>query len=923
MSDFKKQFILKSKSGFDELIKVLDAPIDNNDTVSNLENKKALQTKRKTFVEAKSIIKGILELDYNQQAWARKSVESLITSGKSSIELLIDTLDDKIKNVDKIAKNAGDVANAVESKILAFNDAYVIMTHIDELERIVSEDEIVLKDTEFNEGYCEIYADKYTEWGDSKGFSQKAGYDPDLDAVKICPNGTVGEIIVIEGLRIALPKPPPKTKTLFNDKKKKDQYWRRQAPPRTLGKKTAKAHESFIHDEFKRKREGIWFMNNGKQEYVTGAHWFVMNHCRTGADGFYYHFTKAQQKLLIYAEACWCDERSYGMIFEKIRRFGATDCLSGMGLCKSITVRKAIAGMTSKKDSDAKKNFIRQTYMFANLPFYFKPICRDERPKASLEFMSPSSRTSKTNKDKEIQDNSLETIINYESTTEDSYDGDEVLFYLGDEFSKWKKQNGNTISHLEMIQKSITKGIRITGKIFLISTVEQYTGKDPDEDDDALAGDRYKKIYYNSIPTERDGNGQTLSGLYKIFVSVLEHYEGLIDIYGYPIVEDPPKPIKTFNGGLAAKGIRTILENKLAAFKGNARARIEFLRKTPMREEDGFAVKDGNCIFNQGNIVDQLSFIDSLLKNKHGLPGELRRGNFEWKDGIKDCGKVLWRDDPNGRFLISWMPSESLQNKVILKGKRKFPGNPDIGAFGIDDYRVTKAADGKGSKGSLHGYAKENTHGPSHTFFLEYLCRPKDKPTFRDDMIMAMVFYGIPALIENNVDDLLKEMHRRGYSGYSIRRPDKSKRKLSTDEEMYGGIPAQNESVRELQSTALEFYIEHRIGEIDDQEYGQMYFVKTLLDWIAFDPKNRTKRDASISSSLAIIGATRGVKKSSSTAEERKELLQGVTGRFDNTGVRARAIVKPMDEQAVRKKINPSSRRSAGRYNNRPGRFKK
>ncbi len=923
MSDFKKQFIQKSKAGFKELIKVLDANIDHDLAASNLSNKQALQTKRKTFVEAKNIVKGVLELDYNQQSWARESIENLIKSGRDSVESLIDSLDEEIKNTDKIINNASDISNAVESKILAFRDAYDIMTHIDELERITEEDEIVLKDTEYNQGYCEIYADKYTEWGDSKGFSKKSGYDPDLDAVKICPNGTVGDIIVIEGLRIALPKAPPKSKTFLHDKKKKDQYWRRQPPPKTLGKKTAKSHEDFIDAEFRRKRDGFWFMNDGKQEYVTGAHWFVMNHCRTGADGFYYHFTKAQQKLLTYAEACWCDERCYGMIFEKIRRFGATDCLTGMGLCKGITVRKAIIGMTSKKDSDAKKNFIRQTYMFANLPFYFKPICRDDRPKASLELMAPSSRTSKSNKDKEIEDCSLETIINYESTTEDSYDGDEVLFYLGDEFSKWKKQNGNTISHLEMIQKSVTKGIRITGKVFLISTIEQYTGKDPDDDDDALAGDRYKKIYYNSIPTERDGNGQTLSGLYKIFVSVLEHYEGLIDIYGSPITEDPIKPIKTFNGGLATKGIRTILENKLAAFKGNARARIEFLRKTPIREEDGFAVKDGNCIFNQGNIVDQLSFIDSLPKNKHDLPGELRRGNFEWKGGIKDCGKVLWKDDSNGRFLISWMPNKDIQNNMILKGKRKFPGNEDIGAFGIDDYRVTKAADGKGSKGALHGYAKENTHGPCHTFFLEYLCRPQDKPTFRDDMIMSMVFYGMPALIENNVDDLLKEMHRRGYAGYSIRRPDKPKRKLSVDEEMYGGIPAQNEAVRELQKTALEYYIEHRIGEIDDGEYGQMYFSKTLLDWIIFDPSNRTKRDASISSSLAIIGATKGVKRAVSTASERKEFLEGVTGRYDNTGTRARAIVKPMDEQSNRKKITPTSRRSTGRYNNGPGRYKR
>ena len=75
-----------------------------------------------------------------------------------------------------------------------------------------------------------------------------------------------------------------------------------------------------------------------------------------------------------------------------------------------------------------------------------------------------------------------------------------MLFYFGDEFSKWKKQNGNTLTHFTMVRKCLTKGRRITGKAILISTVEFMTGKDAN-DPEALAGDRYKYLYYNSEKT--------------------------------------------------------------------------------------------------------------------------------------------------------------------------------------------------------------------------------------------------------------------------------------------------------------------------------------------------------------------------------------------------------------------------------------
>ena len=85
--------------------------------------------------------------------------------------------------------------------------------------------------------------------------------------------------------------------------------------------------------------------------------------------------------------------------------------------------------------------------------------------------------------------------------------------------------------------------------------------------------------------------------------------------------------------------------------------------------------------------------------------------------------------------------------------------------------------------------------------------------------------------------------------------------KLTDDEKRYGGIPSTSEDVRQLQESAIETYVENYVGEKDDDTYGDMFFNKTLLDWLSYDPKKRTKRDASISSSLAIMGCNAKTRK--------------------------------------------------------------
>ena len=251
------------------------------------------------------------------------------------------------------------------------------------------------------------------------------------------------------------------------------------------------------------------------------------------------------------------------------------------------------------------------------------------------------------------------------------------------------------------------------------------------------------------------------------------------------------------------------------------------------------------------------------------MKGYVTTGSFQWKNGVKDT-EVIWTPHKDGRFNISWIPPGSIQNNVITKQGIKFPGNGELGAFGCDSYDISGTVGGGGSKGALHGVTTFNfvPECPTSQVFLEYIARPQTAEIFFEDVLMACVFYGMPILCENNKPRLLYHFKRRGYRQFSINRPDKTWNQLSKTEKELGGIPNSSEDVRQAHAASIETYINEHVGVLRDNEnYGKMYFQRTLEDWARFDITDRTKHDASISSGLAFMA----VQKHKYKAYERKE----------------------------------------------------
>jgi hypothetical protein len=177
---------------------------------------------------------------------------------------------------------------------------------------------------------------------------------------------------------------------------------------------------------------------------------------------------------------------------------------------------------------------------------------------------------------------------------------------------------------------------------------------------------------------------------------------------------------------------------------------------------------------------------------------------------------------------------------------------------------------------------------PANTFFLEYIARPQTADIFFEDVLMALVFYGMPLLAENNKPRLLYYLRRRGYRGFSMNRPDKVWNKLSISEKEVGGIPNSSEDIKQAHAAAIEMYINDHVGMNDEGGYGTMYFNDTLNDWARFDITKRTRYDASISSGLAVMACNRHLYRSN---PEREKTPLGLNiSKYNNKGLTSRII---------------------------------
>jgi len=547
---------------------------------------------------------------------------------------------------------------------------------------------------------------------------------------------------------------------------------------------------------------GFWFSNKGEATYITGAYWYFLSVYQM--DVGLPKYKEIDRDYFYFWQYCLEDPLCYGMIEMTRRRLGKSYRCGAIGLEMTSRNDQFNMGIQSKSDEDAKKAFKKTVVSpFRKLPAFFQPLSdippSGKSPTSALKFQTGKMST---------DEDELESMIDFGSSSTDYYDGQKLGFYYHDEIGKTKLvdvfERWDTVKMCLVDDRS-----RIIGKSINTTTVE-----DMDK-----GGKPFLKMWkgsdHNNRGVNRDGrpNKQTKTGLYRFFTPAQNTI--FIDKWGR---HDP------------VKGLQKIADD-IDALDGDQRAISRYKHKMPTCERDAFQADADTCVMSQPVKINERLTELTLLQTP-----VYRVGNFRWKDGVVDS-EVEFVEMNNGKFMVCELPIPDRRNKFRMRNRSKWPDNTDMYLAGIDpfDFALVKAEDEKKmSKGSL--CIKRLPH-PAHDSNFEngpvclYLNRPSNPEIFYEDCLMALFFYGAMSLTENNKANIFNYFEDRGYIEYMAWYKGERRGVTNTANSRGGGVNGHIAAITDV------FLCNH---------LETVVFPILLEQWLAFNPQATTEYDAAM-----------------------------------------------------------------------------
>lgn len=597
-----------------------------------------------------------------------------------------------------------------------------------------------------------------------------------------------------------------------------EQYWERQVPPTWYKKKEKEEErqqeaepdyidpklEEYRQQEWDRRLNGCWFMNNGVPTYLTGAHYLYLNWWKI--DIGYPGFRQPDLEYFYFQEYVVEDPICLGMIEITKRRFGKT-FRGGLFVFNYPSFNEqARAGIQSKTGKDAKKVFSKAVISpFKKLPKFFRPEYDKSQgltPKSELLFQATNKRGK--NSEDALENAELESGIDHEASAETAYDGQKLYRKLDDEVGKTIE--ADVAERWEVTRYCLLDDQgRVIGKALETTTVEEME----------KGGGTFKRLVDNSNHYEvrnEDGTSRprkkdepTVSGLYLFFMSAKKtrHF----DKYGFPDEE---------------RTEREILEERKRV-SHDSRVLSARIRKEPLTIQEAFRIDGDHCHFNAMKLNDQRDFLSWQGKDL------VERGNLVWKDGIRDS-KVVWEPNQSGRWTIlrGFNPRPEELNLTKKVGTKFFPSQAHRFGMACDPYDHDVTQDSRRSNGASLVKQKHNINNPGDPFVgayvIAYLARPNTSDIFYEDMIKQCFYFSAPMLVENNKQGIIKYFRARNYEPFLT--------KLRGYKDV--GVPSTPEN-KNMGMDLIESMIEDHCSVI--------YFIKLIDDLLEFDVKETQKYD--------------------------------------------------------------------------------
>lgn len=714
----------------------------------------------------------------------------------------------------------------------------------------------------------------------------KYGYNEEYDVVVISKDGTIGEIVNIEGLYIALPSKPTK---IINDRfQEKHQKWTRELIPDELlnfdkyvtddddyDKKLKEVHKAnieYIKSDINKIINGDWFMCDGKVMYITGYNYFFLQHYKLSDFRRYPDFREPQRDYFLWIEACIADNRCLGSLYLKNRRSFFSVCSASIVLCSSIRKKNGDYPIVSKTEKDAGKLFTKHIVKpFNTLSKHLQPQRVGEvSPKKELHFIAPKRKMTANNGGNSTSDG-LDTIITYLASVIDAYDGSQPTISLNDEVGKMKGCNIN--DYWEQSHKMChSVGGLTTGKALVGSTANP-----PNQ-----GGANYLKFYTDSKLKTRGEIGETGTGLYAIFIKADLMQMYFYDEYGYAVVGNPDAPIKNEVGNYISMGTKEYLDKKENACGKDIKKLNSRKRNHPRVDTDAFLDEDASAMFGTEGMDKHKHFLNNFKYNPK-YEELVFRFDLTWVGGVQDSTVKMIRNK-NGRFQCSWLPPMEVRNIQKIRDGNKYPVNNSLGAFGCDPYDADRTRFKGSSMLGFVGLTTDDTYNlierDRNKMFLRYNYRANTVEEAEEDIIMAMVYFSMPILPETNKKGLVKTLKERGYRKYVINNPLKLKTQLSPDDLKYGGISSHHTNISEQQHALKSWIYENVPSEIDENNL-KVPFVECIEDAELYTRENRQQRDGTVAWMYAVLATTsKEVKKE--TKHEEVVIEQDIYALFSN-----------------------------------------
>lgn len=649
-----------------------------------------------------------------------------------------------------------------------------------------------------------------------------------------------GSSVNIQGLNCWIPpegyvynvvtKQLEKREILSRSKIPSEQYWERIPLPDWY-KKTVKAeddynkrkkedepdfydekYEAYKKQEWDRRLNGLWFMNNGKPTFITGSHYMFLQWFQI--DIGYPRFRIPDQEYFYFLQYCIEDPDCMGMIEITKRRFGKT-FRAGLFLIEYVTrTRMTNAGIQSKTGNDAKKLFSKAVVNpFKKLPRFFRPeydMSLGITPKTEIRFQQTNIRGKKAeeNLDKE----ELGSMIDHQSADVVAYDGQKLHRYVADESGKTVEVN--IYDRHEVVRYCLLDDEgRIIGKALYTTTVEKV------ETDRDGVQEAFKLLWDESDQNNRMENGRTPSGLYRFFMTADRARN--FDIYGYPNVE---------------KTISEILADRKSV-EHNPRALSARIRKEARTVAEAFSADGDKCVFNIINI-------DKREAELAETPIPKREILFYWDEKDK---MSKWRDAAKNEKDFCWRVSPSFDLRLENSNKKTYhahnqkPWNTRDGAISVDSYSNSQGGRKYGSKASAFIGRRLDILNPEHTFkpTAHLYGRPREKDELHRQVMLAAIFCGYEIYYEHTADDYFGYYKDRGKLGYLGNYPLSLIDPIKKDsQERHKGTPITPFALTKELDNGIA-YFEKYCDKID--------FEEIFPQARKFDPYNRTESDIIVS----------------------------------------------------------------------------